>query len=133
MVLKAIVATGSNETDARSLLSIIMGVAPEGARHELEKLIMSTTEYRLHFLDREIERASAAARAEGRAIGEAEGRTRGEAEGEAAALLKILRFRGIELSDEQREIVASSSDPVQVDLWLDRALTASSTEDIFKD
>jgi hypothetical protein len=80
---------------------------------------------RLHFLDREIERASAEAKAKGRA--------EGKAEGEATALLKVLRLRGIELTDKQRESVASNSDPVRLELWLDRALTATSADEIFKD
>ena len=74
---------------------------------------METTEYKADFFDRVEARA--------------------EARGEANALLKILKSRGIGLTEEQRETVASSTDPAQVDRWLDKALTATSADDVFKD
>jgi hypothetical protein len=45
----------------------------------------------------------------------------------------VLRSRGIELTDEQRAAIASGTDPAQVGQWLDRALTATSADGVFKD
>ena len=41
--------------------------------------------------------------------------------------------RGIHLTDEQQTLVASCSDIDQLDLWLNRAVGATSVSDIFKD
>ena len=107
-VLDAITATRSNTTIHRKLASLILAIAPKDARLELEAL-MATTEYRADFFDRI------------------------EAQGEANALLKILKSRGIELTEDQRQTVASSTDPAQVDRWLDNALSATCADEVFKD
>jgi hypothetical protein len=57
----------------------------------------------------------------------------GEARGEAKALLKILSSRGITLTSDQHDLVISCPDPGQLDAWLDRALVATSANDIFRD
>jgi hypothetical protein len=60
-----------------------------------------------------------------------EGRQEGLAKGEAKALVKILASRGIALTDEQHELLASCADPDQLDTWLDRALAATSADEVF--
>jgi hypothetical protein len=74
---------------------------------------METTEYRSDFFDR-IE-----------AIG--------EARGEAKALIIVLESRGMHLTSEQHDLVASCTDADKLELWLDRAATAASIDDVFKD
>ncbi len=77
--------------------------------------------------------------AEGKAEGEASGLTKGKAEGEASglakgerrALFKILERRGITLSAIEQERVLSCQDLELLEIWLDRALTASSAEELF--
>jgi hypothetical protein len=123
-ILDAITATGSSTPDIRTLTAIILAIASTDARGELEAL-MATKEYRSDFLDR-IE-------AEGVAKGEARGLTLGEARGEAKALLKILSARGITLTSAQHDKVISCPDPGQLDVWLDRALVATSASDLFRD
>jgi hypothetical protein len=86
---------------------------------------MGTKEYKNDFLDRyfgEIE-----------ALAEARLEARGRAEGKAEVLVKILDARAIGLTSEQRDLVVSCTDPGQLDIWVDRALAASSADEVFKD
>jgi hypothetical protein len=55
----------------------------------------------------------------------------GKARGEAAALLKLLKARGVDLTEKQHDAVTSSNDLKEIDRWFDRALTATSADDIF--
>ena len=115
-VYDAIPATGADITVQRNLLAIILGVASDAARAKLEAL-MQVKQYPNAFLD------GIEARAE----------ERGEARGEAKALLKVLGSRGVELTSEQQEQIMSCTDPEQLDRWLDRAGSAISADDVFKD
>jgi hypothetical protein len=114
LVLDAIRDTASSVPVTRTLEAIILGVASEAARAELEAL-METKEYKNDFADRH------------EAIGEA----RGEAIGKAQAIVKILASRLIELSPPQRDQLTSCTDLAQLDQWLDRALTATTAGDLF--
>jgi len=60
------------------------------------------------------------------------GKAEGKAEGEAAALLKILMRRGLTLTADQRRHIVECTDLVMLEHWLDRALTASSIEELFR-
>lgn len=110
-VLDAIRDTRSNIPVTRTLTAIILGVASDAARTELEAM-MVTKEYKNDFFDR--------------------AEAQGEARGKGKALVKVLRSRNIELTPEQDELIASCLDSVQFDAWLDRALTATSADDVFK-
>ncbi|MFD0772378.1 hypothetical protein ACFQZ2_00460 [Streptomonospora algeriensis] len=70
-------------------------------------------------------------RAEGRAAGRAEGRAAGQAAGEAKAIIKLLRSRGIDLTDDQRDTILTCTDIEQLDTWFDRALKADTARDVF--
>jgi hypothetical protein len=132
-VLDAIRDTHSNTPVTRALSAIILGVAPDDATRSALEGLMVTKEYKTDFWDR----MEARAEAEGRARGEAEGRAKGEAEGrargEAKVLVKILDARAIELTTDQRDLVLGCTDPGQLDVWVDRALAASSADEVFKD
>ncbi len=69
-------------------------------------------------------------RAEGEARGRAEGEARGRAEGRAALLAKQLTLRFGELSEHERERLASAS-VSELDRWAERVLAASSLADVF--
>ncbi|MFE4668434.1 hypothetical protein ACFRI7_04595 [Streptomyces sp. NPDC056716] len=69
-------------------------------------------------------------RAEGRAEGKAEGQAVGMAAGEAKGVLRVLEVRGIAVSDEARERILGCADLVQVGLWLDRAGSVRSAEEL---
>lgn len=51
----------------------------------------------------------------------------------ADSLMKLLEARGIEVSAEAREKIASSENSRDLERWLVRAATAETTEEIFKD
>jgi anti-sigma-K factor RskA len=98
-----------------------MGGASVDARRKLEEIIVTTTEFRVDFIERAVEEASAAASAAAKAAGKAE------------SVMIVLESRGFQVSAEQREMVSSCTDVSQLDLWLSRAGTASSADDVFKD
>lgn len=56
---------------------------------------------------------------------------RGEARGRARILLRILSVRGIALSDQDRERIVGSSDLDQLETWAERALSATTSADLF--
>jgi flagellar biosynthesis/type III secretory pathway protein FliH len=70
-------------------------------------------------------------KAEGRAEGEAKGKAEGRAEGEARIVLRILQTRGIELTNEQRELITGCTDLEQLETWGCRAVTADSAHELF--
>jgi hypothetical protein len=45
-------------------------------------------------------------------------------------LLRVLARRGVELTDAFRQRVLACSDVAQLDLWLDRAATAKTLNDV---
>ncbi|WP_018657519.1 hypothetical protein [Actinomadura flavalba] len=49
----------------------------------------------------------------------------------AQAVLKVIKSRGICLTEEQRQRVLTCHDTDQLDTWLDRASTATNADDIF--
>ncbi|NUP67233.1 MAG: hypothetical protein HOW71_34250 [Nonomuraea sp.] len=63
---------------------------------------------------------------------EAEGKAEGEAEGEAKAILRILKKRGIPVSDEAAERIFACNDTEILETWIDRAITAHSVDALFK-
>jgi hypothetical protein len=96
----------------------------DAARQILEAM-MTTSEYEKTFVERIHD--------QGIAEGEARGEAKGKAEGKAEAVLRLLDARGLAPSKEQRQRVASSTDPAQLDLWFDRAITASTAAEVFTD
>jgi hypothetical protein len=59
-------------------------------------------------------------------------REEGEAEGEAEALLAVLEARGIPVSDAQAEKLRACRDLEQLKVWVRRAVSAASTEDVLR-
>jgi hypothetical protein len=70
-------------------------------------------------------------RDEGRLEGKAEGKVEAAAEQARAALLTVVRARGIELAPEQRVDIDSCADLATLDVWLARAARASTAAEIF--
>ncbi|WP_026248895.1 hypothetical protein [Streptomyces sp. LaPpAH-108] len=62
-----------------------------------------------------------------------EGEAKGEARGEAKGVLRVLKVRGIAVSDEARERITACTEPARVSEWLDRAETVERAEDLFAD
>jgi hypothetical protein len=119
-VLDAMSSPGISEAERLSMTAIIMSLASDAAWQFLEAM-MHTSEYKKTFLD-EIHEAALA-----------EGEVKGEARGEAKSVLKILDARGLASSEEQRQRVMSCTDAAQLDIWLDRAITADTTDEVFAD
>jgi hypothetical protein len=65
------------------------------------------------------------------ALGRAEGKLEGKLEGETAALLRVLARRGLGVNDEQRDRILACTDLAMLETWLDRAIVATSAEDVF--
>jgi len=61
----------------------------------------------------------------------AEGKAEGRAEGETKILLRILQSRGIEIAEERQRRITECRDPEQIETWGDRALTATSANELF--
>uniref|UniRef100_A0AAU3GV12 DUF4351 domain-containing protein n=1 Tax=Streptomyces sp. NBC_01401 TaxID=2903854 RepID=A0AAU3GV12_9ACTN len=61
----------------------------------------------------------------------AEGKAEGRAEGRAEAVVTVLEQRGIAVGDTVRSRVLDCTDVETLDLWLSRALTATTAEDLF--
>jgi len=59
------------------------------------------------------------------------GRADGEAKGKAEAVLRVLAARCLSLTEEQRQLVLACQDHVQLERWLDVAVTASSGAALF--
>jgi hypothetical protein len=60
-----------------------------------------------------------------------QGISEGKAEGKAEDVLKLIDARQLGPSAEQRHRVTSCTEPAQLDLWFDRALTARTAAEVF--
>lgn len=69
-------------------------------------------------------------RMEGKAEGLAEGKVEGTVEATAAAVLKILKARGLAVSAAERAKILRCRDLDRLDRWLGRAVRAASTADV---
>jgi hypothetical protein len=61
-----------------------------------------------------------------------EGKEEGELKGEAKMLLRIIDRRGVAISSHDRERVMGCADASQIEMWADRALTATTRDEIFE-
>jgi flagellar biosynthesis/type III secretory pathway protein FliH len=55
----------------------------------------------------------------------------GEAKGEAKALVMILKRRGLAITDEQQQQIATCTDLATLDRWLERAFSVTSVNELF--
>jgi hypothetical protein len=63
----------------------------------------------------------------------AEGKAEGKAESTAAMLLRLLAVQGLKVPASVRDRVLSCTDLSQLEAWADKAMTASTLEDVFPD
>lgn len=115
--------------DRAGYTRLVLAVASDQARAELEVLMFTT--YKDTLVDRLLAEGEARGLAEGEAKGLAEGRARGEATGEAKLLLRALEARGLDVPADVRNLVTSCRDTTRLESWFDRAITATSIEDVF--
>ena len=119
-VLDAMASAEVSDADRLRMTTIMLRLASDAARQILEAM-MKTSEYEKTFVERIHEQ------------GISEGEARGKAEGKAEAVLKLLDARHLAPSPEQRQRVTSCTDPAQLDLWFDRAITAGTATEVFAD
>jgi flagellar biosynthesis/type III secretory pathway protein FliH len=111
-----------------------MSTASEAARQILEAL-MSTSPFKSDFIEGFVQEGLAEGLAQGLERGLARGMTqglaRGRAEAKAEDIIKILNSRGLPPDDQQREQLSACADLDLLDRWFDRALVATSVDDVF--
>lgn len=81
--------------------------------------------------DEAVDKGRTEGRREGRKEGRKEGRTEGRRTGALDMLMHLLRRRGLALDPSQRRRLQECSDPAQLRRWLDRALEAETTAELF--
>ena len=119
-VLAAIRETGASHADRSRLTAIILNRASDAARQTLEAM-MSTAEWKDDFIESYVK------------IGVEQGLEQGAANAKAQDVLKIIDARGLRPTEEQRAKITATAGIAQLDLWFDRALTADTAADVFKD
>lgn len=103
------------------LRNVTMYVLASDAARQILEAMMTTSEYEKTFVERIHDQ------------GIAEGEAKGKAEGKAEDVLKLLDARGLSPSKEQRQRVTSCTDPAQLDLWFERAITVTTVAEVFAD
>ena len=122
--------------ERRVLYFDLLAAVSDAARTALENL-MASGDFRFHseFAKRFILQGRAEGHAEGRVEGEAKGRVEGEAkgrvEGQASALIVLLEARGLRVTDEARARIVACKDPSQLDLWIRKAVSVRSLDELF--
>jgi len=108
------------KADRSRLTAIILNRASDAARQTLEAM-MSTAEWKDDFIESYVK------------IGVEQGLEQGAANAKAQDVLKIIDARGLRPTEEQRAKITATAGIAQLDLWFDRALTADTAADVFKD
>jgi len=60
-----------------------------------------------------------------------EGRIEGEVTGRAKDILRLLDRRGVPIPDSDRDLITSCTDLAALDRWFDRAITATTADEVF--
>jgi hypothetical protein len=117
-VWRALLAALVSVDQERSTLysDIVLAALPAAARQDLEALMATRTyEYQSDFVRRNV----------------LQGRAEGRLESRAEAVLTVLDARGVDVPDEARSRIMGCSDLNLLDVWIRRAVTASTIADIF--
>ena len=118
-VLTAIRDTGASYAERKTLATIILVRASEAARRLLEGM-MQTMEWKSDFIESYEER------------GLEQGVEQGSVATKREDVLKVLDVRRLRPTEAQRAQVEASTDLAQLDQWFERALTAATAADVFK-
>jgi hypothetical protein len=113
-IWRALLAALASVDHERSTLysDIVLAALPTAARQDLEALMATRTyEYQSDFVRRNV--------------------FQGRAEGKAAAIMTVLEARSVEVPDEARFRIMGCSDQNLLDVWIRRAVTATSIKDLF--
>ncbi len=119
------------EDDAKLYVDLILSAIPDALRREVEaKMNLQGYEYQSDFAKKYVAQGEAKGRAEGEAKGRAEGEAKGRAEGLAEALLRVLRARGIAVSDAEERRILSCQDKETLDRWLAGSVSCESAAEL---
>jgi len=113
-VLTAIGQARASHADTAALTTIMLGVADAAARRELEAL-MASPKFHSTFVDGLLQ----------------QGEEKGAVKSKVKDLIKVIRARGLELTNAQRGLLTSCADLGQLAAWFDQALDAKTTDEIF--
>lgn len=58
--------------------------------------------------------------------------SQGKAEGKAESVLRVLKARGISISEDDRTRITACTDPETLNTWLDRAGTIDTADQLFR-
>lgn len=101
---------------ARMYADFVLARLPRAARNYLEALMQSGTyEYQSDFARKYV----------------AEGEARGDIARGVRAIFTVLSARGIAVAEGTRQKISQCSDSEQLDIWLQRATTAESVDELF--
>ncbi|WP_395105293.1 hypothetical protein [Actinomadura sp. SCN-SB] len=88
-------------------------------------------EYKSEFALRYFTEGEAKGLAKGEAKGEAKGLAEGLAKGEVDSLFRVLKARGIAVPARERQRIESCRDRGLLGVWIERAATATSLDEVF--
>ncbi|MBI2568229.1 MAG: hypothetical protein HYV63_14485 [Candidatus Schekmanbacteria bacterium] len=122
-VVSAAIEAASELEGERAVLyyDLMMAALGEAMRRRIEEMLrLKDYEYQTEM---------------GRELGElySRGRAEGKAEGKAELILRVLAARGVQVSADQRRIIASCRDPEVLDRWFDKALAVTDACQLFQD
>ena len=138
-VLSAVV--GLEAERVRLYVDLTLSALNEVARAALEALMQSGNyEYQSEFARKYVaqgrEEGRQEGREEGREAGREEGREagrqEGRQEGEMEALFEVLDARGLQVDEESRQRIQACTEPAQLKLWLRKAVTVVSVQELFE-
>jgi hypothetical protein len=116
-----------NPDDAHVYLQLVAQALPVAARNILEAM-MTTVEFSYSQFGRTVlPRTYARFREEGHTIGSVEG----EIKGEVKAILAVLKERNVEMPEFLRKRIATCDDLGQLEIWIRRAATATTIDELF--
>ena len=110
---------GLDDDRARTYADLMLAVLPEAARRAMEALMQSGYEYQSDFAKKYV------------AQGRQEGEAAGEAHGKAAAVLAVLRARGIAVDAAAEQRIAECMDLAQLDRWITEAVKVTRVAELF--
>ena len=132
MSVIAIRDTSGSHAERKRLTAIILKRASDAARQILEAM-MKTDEWKDDFIESYVKIGVEQGIEQGIERGIEKGDQQGSARTKAQDVLKVIDARKLKPTKEQRAMVTADAGLDKLDLWFDRALTAATVTDIFKD